>query len=613
MTDKVTIEKTEHLSRFERFEEWYFSKSRIWLWSGFGIVMLGLLLGAIRDINELTLANFLVTGVSSGALYQQAITTDTLIQHSTEQILLLAMSLFKLGIGGYIYTIVRKLESTGSHAMTKLSPDREKPKRPFFRTWFPRLLVFGTDVQFINVGVLMAIWDINALNLLHLQFIGQTSGQAFIQAMTIERLIGTLVVPVEMFGAVFMLTGIPLGLASIVYNLRLQLRMLPSLLGSFMAERLQLPLPNLSRNTSDSAATEGPSTHVIPRKTLAVTLTAFAIGISGLVVVAPIRTANLFGLLSLQFAGQTTSVSYLSMVLFERIAGMTTEQWLFVGLGLVILSINLWLLHIIRALEGTREAFSGILTSTTGTKISPVERHLWPAKLVLPFALTGFTFMLINFLLGLAAASTFLTQYQAQLVGATKTAGFEQSVLYGNIYAILSRNIKFVSFGFLLSGVGLALVTIIINLRLTASTFLNVFPRLMTYVSSGGKKPEQPEEVKLPPSMSLAPWRLFAAIALGGVITISAFFPFGILDTLSYISYQTLAFAGQISTPDYFSALLTEQLWEHSLLPWKLLGMGTMLFGIGRTFGVIVGFVKARTTIIKDLVESITATEQQKV
>jgi hypothetical protein len=41
-------------------------------------------------------------------------------------------------------------------------------------------------------------------------------------------------------------------------------------------------------------------------------------------------------------------------------------------------------------------------------------------------------------------------------------------------------------------------------------------------------------------------------------------------------------------------------------------GMGVMLFGVGRTFGVIIGFVKARTLAIREFVESITALAGQR-
>ncbi len=609
VSESVELERP---SLYHRFEEWYFSKSRIWLWTGFSIVIFGLLLGAIRDINELTLTSLIVTGVSSGDIYRGAVTTETLIQHSTEQILLLAMSLFKLGIGGYIYIIVKNLESTGKHAISRLAPDAPKQNPPFFRRLFPKLLVLGTDVQFINVGIIMVIWDLNALNLLNLQFAGQTSGPVFQQAVTIERLIGSLVVPVEMFGATFMLTGIPLGLASIVYNLRSQLAMLPTMLGSFMAKHIQIPLPRFPANSAAQPSPGSEPKVLVARKTLAMTLTAFAIGISGLIVVAPIRGANIFNILAQEFAKQTTSASYLANVLFDRLAGMTTEQWLFIGLGLVIFSINFWLLHIIKALEGTREVFGEILTSTTGTKISPVEKGLWPARMVLPFATAGFVVMIVNFLLALVVDSSFIAQYQAQLASATKSTAFQEAVINGGFYAILVTTLKFVSFGLLLTGVGFSLVTIIINLRLTASTFLNVFPRLMSFVASGGKRNQRTDEVKLSPSMSLAPWRLFSVIAVGAVISISSFLVFGSFEALTFIKYQTLAFAGQTASPEYTSAFLSYRLLEHAQLPWKLLGMGVMLFGIGRTFGVIVGFVKARTVAIKELVESIGTLATQK-
>jgi len=601
------MEKAVHLSRFERFEEWYFSKSKVWLWTGFGIIVLGLILGGIRDVNELTLGNLLLTGISSGTTYQGSITLETIVNHSTEQILLLAMSLFKLGIGGYIYTIVRQLEKTGIHAMEKLAPDAQKPSEPFFRKLFPRLLVIGTDVQLINVGVLMVIWDLNALNLLHLQFVGQTSGAAFNQATTIEGLMASLVTPVEMLGATLMLTGIPLGLASIVYNLRFQMRQLPAMLGTFMAKHL----PAAPQRFPTDAHPSGSSSPrgLFPRKTLITTITAFAIGASGLAVIAPFRTVYLLQTLSLQFAGLTSSPSFVAGTLFESLAKVTVEKWELLALGLLIFSINLWLLHIINALEGTREVFSEILTSTTGTTISPVEKGLWPARLVRVLASIGLAVMITNFLFGLTIDSTIVTQ--TQLAGGTGSVAFRDAVLSGEVYSVLTAYLPFTSFGFLLSGVGFSLATIVINLRQTASTLLNVFPRVMKFVGSKGGRSEYADSVTLPISMSLAPWRLLTPIYAGAAIAILALFPFGILQMLSYIQYQALAFVGQTSAPSYASSFLAQRLWQHTLLPLKLFGMGVMLFGVGRTFGVIVGFVKARTVAIGEFVDSIVAMAAQ--
>jgi len=603
------MEKTESLSRFERFEQWYFSKSKIWLWTGFGIIIFSLAVGAVRDLNELALANLLLAGVSSGTSYQASITVETIINHSTEQILLLAMSLFKLGIGGYIFTIVSQLEKTGAQARNKLAPDAERSGQPFFRKLFPKLLVLGTDVQFINVGILMVIWDVNALNLLNLQFIGLTSGVAFNQATTIEHLIGSLVDPVEMLGATLMLTGIPLGLASIVYNLRSQMGQLPAMLGSFMAKNVTAAPQRFSAN---SHSTSSPSPRgLFPRRTLVTTLIAFAVGISGLVIIAPFRTIILLQTLSTQFAGLTSSPSFVAGTLFESLAAITVQQWEFLALGLLIFSINLWLLHIIRALEGTREVFSEILTSTTGTAISPVEKGLWPARLVPMLASVGLAVMVINFLFGLANDSVIVTQ--SQLAGATKSAASQTAVLNGEVFAVLTAYLPFTSFGLLISGVGFSLATIIINLRQTASTLLNVFPRIMTFIGSKGRRSENPGSVGLPSSMSLAPWRLLAPIYVGAAVAISALFPFGIFQILNYIQFQSLAFVGQTSSISYASAFLAQRLWQHTLLPLKLFGMGVMLFGVGRTFGVIVGFVKARTVAIGEFVDSIIAMTPQEM
>jgi hypothetical protein len=551
----------------------------------------GLSLTAFRDINEVTLTNLIVAGTTSGATYQGAITTETLIQHSTEQSLLLAMSFFKLAIGGYIYVIVRNLEKTSRHAIGRLAPGVKPSPKPFFRNLFPRLLVLGTDIQFVNVGVIMVLWDLNALNLLHLQFLGQTSGPAYQQSSTIEGLIGTLVNPVEMLGASFMLAGIPLGLASIVYNLRTQLKVLPSLIGSYIVNDLKIPLPNFPAKTNPETASvlvRG----VVPKKTLAVTIAGLLVGMSGLLVVSPVRTLNFFNILAL--GG-----------LFERLAAVTDEQWLFVGLSLLVFSINLWLRHIVNSLEDTREAFSKILTSTTGSPVTPVERHLWPFRLALPLAILGFLAFMANFGLGLFADSSIFTQ--ASFGSVSSSPAFQQAIVNQGVALILAANLKFFAFGFLLTGIGLYLVTIIINLRQTPVTLLNVFSRMTSYCSSGGRSPGAPDPITLTPSMALAPWRTFSVIAFGALVGIAAFFPLSFFETLNYIQYQTLGFASHTSYPAYSVALLSARIFDHTLLPLKLTGLGIMLLGVARTFGVIVGFVKARTVAIREFIDSIVA------
>jgi hypothetical protein len=321
-------------------------------------------------------------------------------------------------------------------------------------------------------------------------------------------------------------------------------------------------------------------------------MAGFIVGTSGLLVVSPIRTLNFFNLIPL--GG-----------LFERLAAVTDEQWLFVGLALQVFSINLWLRHIVKALETTREGFSKALTSTTGSQITPVEKNLWPFRAALPLAIIGFLAFIANFVLGLFADSAILTQ--ASLASASSSPAFQQAVINQRVALVLAANLKFFAFGFLLGGVGLYLVVIIINLRQTAATLLSVFPRITTYVAAGGKKQDNPNSVTLAPSMSFAPWRAFALIAVGVSLGIGAFFPFSIIEAVNFFQYQTLAFAGHATSSAYAAALFTARVFDHTLLPLKLTGLGIMLLGVGRTFGVIVGFVKARTTVIREFIESLVA------
>lgn len=587
----TNLAEEEHLSRFERFEEWYFSKSRLWMAMGVGILVVVWVLTGFRDVNEATLTNLFLTGVQSGATYQGAVTAERLLQHSTEQSLLLAMSFFKLAIGGYIYVIVRNLEKTSRHARSKLNPDIGPAPKPFFRKLFPRLLVLGTDIQLVNVGIMMVLWDVNALNLLHLQFLGQTSGAAFSQASTIDSFIGTLVNPVEMLGASFMLAGIPLGLASIVYNLRMQLRMLPTLIGSYIVNNLKVPLPNYPAPTALEAVGGTTRVGLVPRKTLAATMTGLLIGISGLLVISPVRTLDFFHYLSL---GTN----------FQMLASVTSMMWLFLGLGLLVFSVNLWLRHITRALEETRIMFGKILTTTTGTLITPVQRELWPYRAALPFAVAGLVAYIANF--GIALYIDSMINAASSAAASGSVAGAQQAMITLGMVMPLAGTLPFFGFGLLLAGIGLYLVAIIINLRQTASTLLNVFPRMTTYCATGGKSASS-DSVALAPSMSFAPWKSISVIFIGAAVGMVSFFPLAYLDALNVASYMTLGNAGYFSSSAYSASLFASRIFDHTLLPLKLAGLGIMLLGVGRTFGVIVGFVKARTVVIREFIDSITS------
>ncbi|MBI2127261.1 MAG: hypothetical protein HYU02_08145 [Thaumarchaeota archaeon] len=389
--------KREHLSKFQRFEQSYFSKSKVWLWTGLSIILFGLVLMTIRDLNELNFINLLLLGVNPNPLsglfgssivesFRQTITTETIIQHSIEQILLLAMSILKLAIGGFIFLIVQNLVATRKYVITKAQaggvPIEEEPKTPFFAKIFPLLLILGTDIQFFNVGILMTIWDLNALNILGMQFAGTATGADFQSAVFIEQLIGSLVVPVEMAGAAMMLAGIPLGLATIVVNLRMQGKMLPMVLSDIISRRTSpQEIRELGTRVAGTPKID-PSNNaegIAPQKIVILTMLGFLFGISGLVVFSPIRVANVVAIVNESFYPMA-STGLNSLKLFDSIMAITVEQFLFVGLGVVVFAINIFLLQIIKALRAQRKFFEETLESTIGTQLTPLENPLWTTR-----------------------------------------------------------------------------------------------------------------------------------------------------------------------------------------------------------------------------------------
>ncbi len=596
------------MSKFQKFEQSYFTKGKIWMYTGLSIIIFGLVLGTIRSLNDLNLVNLLVLGTVSpnplsGLLTttagsaQQAVTIETIVSHSTEQLLLLAMSLFKLAIGGFIFLIVQNLVATRKYVMAKAKesgvPVGPEPKTPMFVKLFPVLLIAGTDIQFINVGALMSIWDLNALNILNMQFGGTASGAAFQFAVFIEKLIGSFVVPVEMAGATLMLTGIPLGLAAIVVNLRMQGKIFPMVLSDIMARTGRVSVQPIMAVDSSNTRSSMPDlkqmmTGVAPKGVVAFTMIGFLLGISGLVVFAPIRAVNVATLVSESFTQTMSAASVASLRLYDGFLAITVEQALFVALGIVIFAINIFLLQIIKALRAQRKFFGETLESTTGTKVTPLEEPIWTTNAALAMASIGFGLMILNFILALVVDN-------ANAAGDALTAG---------TFAILVKTVKLTAFGFLLTGVGLSLINIMVSLQLTARTLPSFFAKLLQFAQNGRR---DSEKIELPRPMSLAPWKLFYVVLAGAIITIFVTFPLILIEVQSFLSWKTLALAGDTASAAYSSALLTDRLIDAAQLPLKLFGMGLMLFGIGRTFSVIVGFVKARRQLISEGVESLLA------
>jgi hypothetical protein len=88
--------------------------------------------------------------------------------------------------------------------------------------------------------------------------------------------------------------------------------------------------------------------------------------------------------------------------------------------------------------------------------------------------------------------------------------------------------------------------------------------------------------------MDLAPKKLFIGILIGAIIVI--------LGTVLFANWRIIVF-----NP---GNLLPQAIVEHIIGPWNTLGVGIIFLMIGLFFDTIVGFVKARKTIISEGVET---------
>lgn len=586
----------QKLSLLEKFERWYLTKYKLWSLLGIVVVAFGLAIMIVRDINEPNLTHLLLTGVETGDVYEKAATPDVLVGHSVEQIMLLAMSLLKLGIGGAIFIIVQNLKATGMGVMQAFGSagiKSPKMKAPFFEKLFPILLTVGTDVQLVNVLIIMTFWNVNALNLLDLTADGVT-GPAVEQAKFIDGLLGTFIVPIEFFGASLMLTAIPLGLATIVFHLRGQLHLMPMMIQEFLTKKLRFklafPISKISKLSIETM-----KKMLVPKGLVMVTLIALLIGISGLVIFSPFRTANFYSLAN----SPTTAAK-----LIDSVMSITVEQFIFIGLGLMILAINFWLFNITKGLRGFRQFQTDLRSTISDGKRRLIDKPLWTTKLGLVFAVIGFLFMIANFISAVLFDFNQATVLKLEDAGEKSSAAYQTAILNTITFSILAKYLKFVSFGFLISGVALQLVTIIINLRLTALGLPTALGNLLSFVSSKGRKIKL-EDAAVPNPMSLAPWKLVSVIFMGAIIAVSSLIPFGILELTTNLDLKKLELAEQTASDEYQSRFLATRLWSDTLLPYKIAGMGLMLFGVGLTFATIVGFVKARRQIIAEGIDSL--------
>jgi hypothetical protein len=188
--------------------------------------------------------------------------------------------------------------------------------------------------------------------------------------------------------------------------------------------------------------------------------------------------------------------------------------------------------------------------------------------------------------------------------GDTASGAFQSAVRLDRILGPVIGATRFIGIASLFVAIGLALVTIVINLRATALALPTAYAKLIGIATGASPDDDDDEEEESGrfDLMELAPWNLFRPLALGVLIVVSGALPVVIFHAWSINRMLGEQFAGlgvAGATSDlYESSFLATNLFGASLSPWMLFGMGIILFSVGRFFSTIVGFVEARRMVM---------------
>ena len=349
----------------------------------------------------------------------------------------------------------------------------------------------------------------------------------------LNEILHILAVPIEGLGVAFLIGGIAFGLATIVLNLGNQVTLLP--------KRLKI----LVKGESDSQNL----IEVVPKWLLGVTILGMSFSAAGLIPSAIVR-AIYYGI-----QGGHEPIGF----------ALIWDTLIFVGIAIMLFAISFWLLTIVKWLRAQRSALSETVVDLADKEIPDIEEELKITKTVPYFVIVGVVWMLIFFF--------FLAVFNAQLA----QPPFGQIIKPG----------RAISLAILFTGIGLALMTIVVNLKLTSFMLPGAFTQIVNVIKGDVSKDELASMIPSNP-LSLAPKKLFAGILAGGIVVILGTLPLALLRMINTAK-------GDIQLANTF---------EHIIGPWVSTGVGIIFLMIGLFFSTIVGYVKARKAIISEGVES---------
>lgn len=506
------------------------------------------------------------------------------------------LGLLTFGIGMSVVVIIHNINNAATEAIGsyhKAFPGHRwrRPPVPRFVKAFPVLLLVGLVLVFANLAFALT-GGLAAARVAELEAAGLANTPAWTAAASWAAFAEVLRTPQRPGTMAFIVLGIGLSLATIVYNLRAQNRALPHLKRALVSGK--------------PAATEGPVTPSLPRLPFAllgaglalVLFASYPLGYLG----ATARSELVAGGASLDGATR--------LALLDRLAWTTSLFPVFAVLGIVTIlaGIVYWLLLIVHALRDQRALVARMGANLAGTPARPVEQAVWPEIAAGYLAGGGVLTLVLLFLPAvlLAWSRTRLPRLQ----GAGSDALFDATFL-ANVLGALVPDLRFAGMALVMLAIGLALGAIVINLTGIGSVLAGTMAGIMR-ASREGAAPVPPAgdqgdvEARSREAMARFPVRLFVPLLVGALIFFSTTFPLVVplhltiqTDLVAALAAGNTAEAARLAKDAAILGALRE--------PWNFVGMGLIFFAIGRFFGTIIGFVQGRRTIITEACTTLAA------
>lgn len=553
---------------------------------GIIVVISAMGLGAWESTILQTLHEAELEGATGTVSYIQNRQLEDILRIITPTWNFVGLALLTFGIGMSIVVIIFNLKGAGTESLAayrKAFPDSRLPELPIprFSKAFPVLLFVGLTLQIANFLFALS-GGFAAARATALEFAGLGGGEEWVSALSWAYFAEVLRTPQRPGALSFIVLGIGLSLATIVYNLRAQARMLPRVMAA------------LSSGTP--AEFKGSVVPRLPRLPFALLFVGFAIVLAASYPIGFLGAMARGGLV-----GATDPALQASLAQRLRIATALFPVTAVTGIVTMLAGIVYWLLLIIQALRDQRSMILRVGSSVAGTGAPPLEQLLWPERVAGYLAGGGVLTLLLLFV-----PAFFLIFIRLEVLRLQGTGGeaFIDLLFMMNFLGVLIPDMRFIGMSLVMLGIGLTLGVIVINLKGMGM----ILPSTMTKVLQAKGKTVAPVVIdpdegdvwsRARSAMGRFPKKLFAPLLLGALILISTTFPLVVpLHLNLQLQQRDASIAGD--TEAVSSIGLDMAILAALREPWNFIGMGLIFFAIGKFFGTIIGFVQARKVIISD-------------